>query len=101
MDFDNEQINRALFDLWTHGKWRDEPLEVFACSGCGQVFLGVTYCHALYIDGRDLTKQIAYNRPEGTDCPNCSASIQGKGMNTRTVSYKELESSPWAWLAKR
>ena len=95
MILDDNDLNRDKFDDETKGQWKNEPLEAFACGECGQVFVGIPYCHELLVDADKLQARIPYNLHHGARCPSCNTKIQGSEAKTKELSLQELRRSAW------
>jgi len=95
---DDDAFNRALFDSLTANEWSREDLEAFVCLGCGRLFVGAPYAHALFLNAQDLSSRMQYNLPQGTRCPTCGNVLQGKGQRIREAADADIAESPWGWL---
>jgi hypothetical protein len=96
----DETISREAFDQRTQHRWRDESLEVFACSRCSTILLGVCDCHLAFPNPDNLQVTVSYNRPQSFRCPNCSA-LLASPSDTVAVTVTELADSGWSWLIHR
>jgi hypothetical protein len=84
----------------------DEDFALFKCPHCGRIYLLEYEVDTVYLDPNDLTKRApVFSDP--FDCVACGKEVSksepwiGPKASPRFgVTWDELESSDWAWIAR-
>ncbi|MCP4256529.1 MAG: hypothetical protein GY774_03270 [Planctomycetes bacterium] len=99
MKISENELNSKEFNIATHNKWKNEPLEFFKCSNCSLIIVGIPDCHIALSDPSNLNTKIKYNLPRRISCPKCRAvwydGHQIKKYKVEDVTVEELLSSGW------
>jgi rubredoxin len=84
----------------------DEDFALFKCPACGQIYLIDYEVFMIYIDGDDLSHRMDANLGE-LNCVKCgyhflaNEPIVGPKADLKFgVTWSELKSSRWAWIAQ-
>ncbi len=96
-------LNDVELEMRTHGKWKGEVLEPFACASCGALYLGIPDCHLFLSNPFKLDEELPYNLPRKTHCPKCKAIIHDPhngGSGSRPTTREEIEGSDWKWILR-
>jgi hypothetical protein len=96
------QIDVTKFDAWTSGNFKGEQLDIFRCSDCKTIFIGLPDSHKCLINSNDAKQKTDYGLPRKTTCAVCGQIWHdGKTKwNVEAVSDEEFKTSPWRWLQK-
>src|SRR5262245_53197063 len=91
----------------SRGGWTcvNEDFELFACPNCRRVYLYESEIGTIFVDGTDLCRRASdFERFQCVEC-NHESGISEPPFGPRTqnspVTWDELESSAWTWVATR
>lgn len=87
----------------------DEDFALCKCPHCARIYLIEHEVDTLYLDPEKLDRRVAINiGVSGLSCEGCGGELPEKtpwigeyAPEAMQVSWKDLESSPWRWVAAR
>jgi hypothetical protein len=101
MKVTEHHLDRESLSSWCKRDLSNQPVEVFSCTSCRSIFIGLPDEHTVFCNPTDAHLTSFYNGAGPIRCPSCRNVWYQKGFSkyrVQEVTVEDFTNSPWSWL---